>query len=181
MLKILLMLLFFFPLKVNADYKKEVTLASCIDGDTAKFIYQGKTASYRFLAIDTKEINDKPFGPKAKEYTCQLLNKAKTITIEYDPKSEKQDKYKRELVWVFVDNELLQAKLIDEGLAEIKYIYGEYQYLDILKIKESNAKITKKGIWQENNDSYIIIILDYFNTILNQVISLLEKLKLIFT
>ena len=42
------------------------------------------------------------------------MKNAKKISIEYDPDSDKTDKYERHLVWVYVDDSLLQKELISK-------------------------------------------------------------------
>lgn len=140
------------PLKVNARSDTiTVTLNKCVDGDTAWFNYKDDVIKVRFLAINTMEIkSDNKYAEIAKEYTCNALTNAKEIQLEFDPKSDEKDKYERYLTWVFVDNNLLQNNLIEKGYAEVKYIYGDYKYVEELKEKEENAKENKLGIWSNN-------------------------------
>lgn len=136
MKKILFILTLFFTFTINTYAKKlEVTLDKCVDGDTAWFNLDNERIKTRFLAINTPESTNKieAYGKEASNYTCNMLTNAKKIEIEYDNNSDKFDKYDRHLVWVFVDDTLLQEKLLEEGLAEIKYIYGDYKYLDEIK------------------------------------------------
>ena len=154
-----------------ASDKIEVTFASCVDGDTAKVNLNGETIKIRFLAIDTPETKHptkgvEPFGKEASEYTCQKLTNANKIVLEYDPKSDKTDKYDRHLVWVYVDDMLLKKDLISKGYAKVEYIYGKYKYLDELEIIEQEAKSEKLGIWSVEEDK---------NTVTN------EDLKSLFT
>ena len=164
--KIILIILSFFIIN---SYKAldSVTLSKCIDGDTARFIYNGKEEKFRFLAINTPESTDpeniEDYGIEASEYTCRELTNAKKIEIEFDPNSDKQDKYDRYLVWVFVDGELLQEKVVEKGYAEVKYTYGKYKYLDTLYKKQDYAKKNKLGIWSDTEyeiptNNYIIIL-----------------------
>lgn len=130
-----------------------VQLSKCTDGDTAHFLIDGEDKTARFLAIDTPETKHptkgvEPYGNEASEYTCSTLQNAKEITLEYDPNSEPSDKYKRELVWVFVDGELLQKQLIAQGLAKVDYLYGDYRYTDELLQAQEVAKEQKLGIWK---------------------------------
>lgn len=147
------------------DEKIKVSLAKCVDGDTAWFINNGEKIKTRFLAIDTPESTTKKeaYGEEASEYTCELLTNAETIEIEYDASSDKTDKYDRHLVWVFVDKDLLQEKVIEKGLAEVAYLYGNYKYTDVLEEAEDTAKENKVGIWSEEDKrsetSYWYIIL----------------------
>ncbi len=130
----------------------EVILSQCTDGDTAHFIIDGEDETVRFLAIDTPEsvkpnTDPEPYGKEASNYTCDLLTNATTITLEYE--EEKRDKYDRVLAWVFVDGELLQQKLVEEGYAEVKYLYDDYKYTNQLQKSEKEAKAKKSKIWSE--------------------------------
>lgn len=143
--------------------KKEVTLSKCVDGDTAWFIKDGEKIKARFLAIDTPESTTtvEEYGKEASEYTCNLLTEATKIEIEYDANSDELDKYDRHLVWVFVDGELLQEKIIENGLGEVAYLYGDYKYTDTLEEAQVEAKTKQVGMWGNasnvNNSSYLYI------------------------
>ena len=74
---------------IGTTNKIPVKLSSTVDGDTAKFIYNGKTETFRFLLVDTPEtkhprVGKQPFGQEASDRTAELLNKAKNIEIEFD-------------------------------------------------------------------------------------------------
>ena len=183
--------LFSLNIGVYAE-QKEVTLKKCVDGDTARFIMNGKEIKARFLAIDTPEsvhptIEDEAFGKEASEYTCDLLTKAEKIVLEFDPKSSKTDKYDRHLVWVFVDDVLLQEELISKGFAQIDYVYGDYKYVEQLETVEEKAKNKKIGVWSENieektskkddnKDEEIVIKKSDLKSILNSIHGILKKL-----
>lgn len=131
---------------------EKVILVRCIDGDTARFKINGVEETVRFLAIDTPEINSnpkksEPFGNEAAHYTCSYLEKADEIKLEFEEGSER-DKYERLLAWVFVDDTLLQKELISKGLAEVKYVYGDYKYVPELKIAQEIAKTKEVGMWK---------------------------------
>lgn len=124
----------------------------CIDGDT--FAY-GET-TIRMLAIDTPETVKpntpvQPYGKEASNRTCSLLENAKSITFKQDVGNE-NDKYGRQLAWVYVDDVLLQEILVSEGLAIIKYVNKstvDTHNLKLLETAESNAKAEKINIWSE--------------------------------
>ncbi len=149
------------PLRITASSKIEVKLAKCIDGDTAKFIIDNKKETVRFLAIDTREDNLKkePYGEEASNFTCQHLKKAHKIELELDPNSDKYDRYHRLLAWVFVDRQLLQEKLVKEGLAKVAYLYGDYKYTERLKKEEKKAQLKKIKIWEESQDNHLALLL----------------------
>lgn len=168
MKKIVFLFLLFFNLSIvsASNSKFKVTLDSCIDGDTARFIIKDEVKTVRFLSINTPEIAHddvvgEPFGEEASIFTCNMLTNASIIKLQYDSKSDKEDKYGRVLAWVFVDDELLQEKLVSEGLAEVKYVYKDYKYSSHLKDIELEAKTKEIGIWatvhvfdKSNDDNY---------------------------
>lgn len=132
-----------------------VQLIGCVDGDTAKLKIDGQTETVRFLAIDTPETKHptkgvEPFGKEASDYTCDALTNANVIRVELDLNSEQRDKYDRLLAWIFVDDKLLQEELLNNGLAKIAYLYGEYSYMDQLYKAEQSAQINNLGIWEKN-------------------------------
>lgn len=157
---IMILILFFSNVTLVSAKKKstrsnekiQVTLEKCVDGDTARFMYKKSNIKARFLAIDTPESvhptkKVEPFGKEASKYICDMLSNAKKIVLEYDINSDKTDKYDRHLVWVFVDDVLLQEELVSNGYAKIKYVYGDYKYLDELKKEEQIAKGNRVGVW----------------------------------
>lgn len=149
--------------------KVEVKLSTVVDGDTAKFKLEDEIITVRFLAVDTPETKhpDKgvePYGPEASAFTKEKLMNAKKIVLEYDGNSTKMDKYNRHLAWIWIDNQLLQELLIDNGLARVEYIYGDYKYVEKLREKEKIAKENKVGLWKdEQKDTFIEQISDTNN------------------
>lgn len=132
--------------------RKAVKFSKKIDGDTAVFELDNSFIKCRFLAIDTPETvkvgtEVQSYGREASNYTEELLVNANEIILEFDPKSDEKDKYGRILAWVWIDEELLQQKLVAQGYAKVEYIYGDYLYLEILKQAEQDAKNKKIGIW----------------------------------
>ena len=134
---------------VSALNKIDVVLEKCVDGDTAKFkTSDGSITTYRFLAVDTPEVSHptkgvEPYGKEASEFVCETLTNATKIVLELDENADLVDEYNRGLAWVFVDDELLQEKLVSRGFAEVAYLYDNYKYSNLLKEKEKEAKNKK--------------------------------------
>ncbi len=140
----------------EVNIKEKVFFSKCSDGDTAHFIINNEEKTVRFLAIDTPEItNNEPYSKEASEYTCNALKNAKEIYLEYDSNSDKEDKYGRILAFVHVDGVLLEKSLIEQGLAKVYYIYGDYAHVDELRETESIAKNNKLGIWSDNTPDVV--------------------------
>lgn len=173
MKKVVIILICFFSFIGNIKGEKlNVRLSKCVDGDTAWFYLNGEKIKTRFLAINTPESTNKieEYGKAASKYTCNLLKKTKKIEIEYDSESNKLDKYNRHLVWVFVDNELLQEKILNEGLGEIKYIYGDYKYMNKLENALKKAKKAKKNMYSDYNEDFY-----YYGILIIGLIILITK------
>jgi len=180
---ILISLFIFLPFSVNA--LEQVKFSSCVDGDTARFIYNNEEVKLRFLAIDTPEYTKEkePFGKEASDYTCKRLKEAKKITIEFDSNSEKQDKYNRYLVWIYVDDSLLQKELISKGLARVAYLYDDYKYTSLLEKEESKAKNNKIGIWKDDKNTlkdFIINMNIWYKVIITVIVILAICIYLYF-
>ena len=125
----------------------EIERVACIDGDT--IIVNDKRI--RLLAIDTPEIGKEiePYGQEASDFTCDLIKSPDKIDLKQDIGNE-IDKYNRDLAWVFVDGDLLQELIIQEGLGEIRYVHkGSVDYSLLTKLKKAQAKAqaNKIGIW----------------------------------
>lgn len=184
---IIFFILIIFPLNINAERKK-IIFDSCVDGDTIKAKIDGEISTIRFLAIDTPETvhpkkKAEPYGKEASEYTCSKVKSAKKLEIEYDPGSNKQDKYKRTLGWIYVDDSLLQKELIEHGYAKVAYIYGDYLYTNELKHIEENVKEKKIGLWGKTNTtvdtdddkSFIELISDFIDEFIKSIKKTIKK------
>ncbi len=136
------------------DNMQSVSFLKKVDGDTAWFVMDGEEIKVRFLAVDTPETvksgtEVQPWGPEASDYTTTRLENASDIYLEWDDGSDMMDKYDRYLAWIWVDGSLLQAELVEQGLAEVTYIYGDYKYTDVLYDIQDSAKAAGIGIWSE--------------------------------
>ena len=136
--------------KASATEKEQVTLIKCMSASTAWVENNGKKQVIRLIAYDEKDTS---LNETIKKYTCSELTKATKIEIAYDTESDKQDKYHRELVWVYVDDVLLQQKLIEQGYGEVNNAKKVYEHTDLLCDSEKKAIDNKSGIWASGEES----------------------------
>ena len=151
-MKKLLLVCMLFAISVmslQANTREEAELVKCVDGDTTHLKVGNEVLKVRYLAIDTPEYTKEkePYGKEASECVCKLLSEADKIELEYDDGSEKTDKYGRTLAWVYADDRLVQIELVQQGLAEVTYIYGDYAYTDDLQKAQKAAQADKLNIW----------------------------------
>ncbi len=102
------------------------------DGDTAVFYVEdlGKL-EVRFIGVDTPEKEEEGYD-EARGFTNRKLSDALKIILEMEPHGDQYDRYGRLLAWVWIDDELLQAKLIENRYAKIRYLEDDYLYADYL-------------------------------------------------
>lgn len=146
---VLMVAMVFVYINRDGQVVEGVVLSKCVDGDTAHFEVDGELEKVRFIAVDTPELKSKDkYAAEAKEYTCSRLQEAEVIELKIDPLAKEPDKYGRLIAWVYVDGELLQKELVEEGLASVKYIYDDYLYVNELYKVQDQAKQQKIGIWK---------------------------------
>lgn len=134
--------------------KIPVTFKKKIDGDTFRVLLNKKEIKVRLLLVDTPESVKQgtavqPFALEASDFTEKLLVNAKNIDVEFD-KGDRTDRYNRALCYVYVDNELLQSKLLENGLARVAFVYKpNTTHLKEFKKVEKQAKIKELKIWSK--------------------------------
>ncbi len=114
-----------------------------IDGDTIT-IEGGYRV--RYIGIDTPEVHPEmeAFGVEAWQANRRLVE-GKEVRLERDV-SEK-DKYGRLLRYVWVDDVLVEAELVRQGLARAKAYPPDTKYQDYLEELEQQARLAGKGMW----------------------------------
>lgn len=134
------------PQVAASDY----TVTEVSDGDTIKVKMGDKTETIRFIGVDTPETRDprkavQCFGKQASDFTKSLLLN-KQVRLESDPNDSDRDKYKRLLRYVYLGDELINAKLIKEGYG-FAYVVFPFTKLDEFRQLESEARSQNKGLW----------------------------------
>ena len=130
----------------------KVNFVEKIDGDTIVVRFNKKDLKVRYLLIDTPEtvkkgVDVQKYGPEASNLNGSILSKAKNVEIEFDI-YEKEDKSHRALCYVYADGKSVQKELLEQGLAEIKYVKEpDTRYLDEYKKAQNLAKANKKNLW----------------------------------
>ncbi|MCJ7509033.1 MAG: thermonuclease family protein [candidate division Zixibacteria bacterium] len=133
----LVLVLFFITVnKLNQGTKvKEV-----IDGDTI-ILTSGQRV--RYIGIDTPE-ESQPFYREAKEFNRKMVQ-GKNVVLEFDVES--QDRYGRLLAYVYVNNTLVNAELMKNGLALIYTYPPNVKYANLFLGLQKEAQKKNLGIW----------------------------------
>lgn len=135
------------PDEVETDITNEiinVTLNKCVDAENFWVNSGTEIFKVKLLAYSMEDGN---LNNDINNYVCNLLTNSNNIKLEFDVNSDRLDKYNRTLAWVYVDDELLQNKLIGLGYGQVNYVTGDYSYLSDLCETQRKSMIERLGIW----------------------------------
>ena len=98
------------------------------------------------MGINTPE-KKQPFHDEAMNYLKALVE-GKQVELE----SQGKDKYQRTLGYIYLNNELINEKLLEKGLANL-YYYGTDENYNEMKNAEQQAQEQEIGIWKKSPSS----------------------------
>lgn len=141
----------------------QATITRHIDGDTIEVNVEGKEETLRLIGIDTPEIEGpytgaEPYGEEASRFTKELLPLGTIVYLQIDQSD--RDKYERLLRYLWlspvkdtadidtIQNEMLNAILLREGLAEAKTYKPDIAYDQIFHTLEEDARSNGTGMHQ---------------------------------
>ncbi|MBI2883208.1 MAG: thermonuclease family protein [Candidatus Methylomirabilis oxyfera] len=110
------------------------------DGDTI-LLDDGRTV--RYLGVNTPEYQE-PFYLKAKRLNESLVM-GREVRLEFD--QERADGRDRLLAYVYVGDEMVNARLVQEGLAHAFFIGPNRKHHALLLRLQAEAQQRKVGIW----------------------------------
>lgn len=139
-----------------------VRLRRTVDGDTARFDFpDAADQPCRFLYVNTEESYGErttDFGERTSAVVAGYLRSAREIVVavrerEGHPGEPDRDDYRRLLVFVFVDGEFLQSRLVREGWSAYYTQFGcaPEPFGASLLAAEAAASAEGLGIWQEGH------------------------------
>lgn len=142
--------------ELNVDVKERLQgkVIDVVDGDTMKVIVNGKEETVRLLLVDTPETVHpskpvQPFGPEASNYAKEMLTN-KDVELELDVRE--RDKYGRLLVYLYINGQMFNEMLLENGLARLAYVFPpNTKYVDRFLGIEKKAKQEEIGIWSIEN------------------------------
>ncbi len=140
--------------------------ADCIEGGSCQSDgWCDNTLTVRLMGLNTGEIakteaeiaagepND-CMGTEAKDRLVELVQD-RVVTLEFDPVTGCRGAYGRHLAYVHVGGELVQERLLEEGLACVYWYTNEpdrdrTRYPDVIEEAAARAKAAAAGIWSED-------------------------------
>jgi endonuclease YncB( thermonuclease family) len=116
-----------------------------IDGDTIRIQVDGSLETVRLIGIDTPERGDCLYS-EAKNHLSELIFHTYIRTQGDNTQSEK-DRFGRYLFYVWLDDVLINEKMILNGFAH-EYTYNHpYRYQERFKEAERTAREQAVGLW----------------------------------
>ncbi len=126
------------------DYVKVVVVN---DGDTITVFWGGKREKVRLIGIDAPELQQSPWGQRAKKYLSDLVSSSQwTVSLEFDV--EKRDVHGRLLSYVWTsDKRIINVQMLSEGYAMLYTFPPNIRYVDEFKKAQEEARKKGLGIW----------------------------------
>jgi micrococcal nuclease len=127
----------------------EVKITGRLDGPGAGDTKVGHTYSVRFLGIDTPE-SVKPnwpvecFGHDASDATRTLLQ-GKSVRLVKD--TEETDQYGRILRYIYLGDEMVNARLVANGYARVLTYSPNVRHADLFVLLAHQARAADRGLW----------------------------------
>jgi micrococcal nuclease len=122
-----------------------------IDGDTVR-LTSGERI--RYIGIDTPEVRvrrhgrwvyaPEPFAEEASALNRRLVE-GRRVRLEAD--REPCDRYQRRLAYLFVDEVLVNAELVRQGLAVVNIFPPNDKYQALLRNAQAGAQARHTGLW----------------------------------
>ena len=129
------------------ELTEPVKVERVIDGDT---IVISGDITVRLIGIDAPESvhpdesKNTTYGESASLY-LKILLEDKEVQLEYD--IDQEDDYGRTLAYIYLDGEMVNEKLLRDGIAKIMTISPNTKYLSRLQDAELEAKDNNAGFW----------------------------------
>lgn len=123
--------------------------ADLVKCDSISNIWVKVNGSIKRLHLLAFETTPGSLDNEINNYVCSSLESARTIEIEYD--IETTDKYNRDLVYLYINNKLLQNELLTLGYGQVDNVQVEYKYLSTFCDIQKETIIKRLGIWNYPN------------------------------
>lgn len=146
--------------KVNEKTEsfQEATLLSCVDGDTIKVKVDKSEKTVKLIGISAPNNDDfsEDYASISSDYIKVLLEKVKTVYLEYDVNSE--DTYSNTLAYVWLSStpsdpsqNMLNAVLVKNGYADDVVYMPNNKYADVFMELRQEASSSNAGLWKNND------------------------------
>jgi len=145
-----------FKVSIPLGERDTFRVQNVVDGDTIE-LASGRQV--RYLGIDTPEVrrrqngrwvmDPEPFAQAATEANRRLVE-GKRIRLEYDVRTH--DRYGRWLAYVYVNGQMINATLLEQGYAQLLTIPPNVKYVEPFRQLAAKARQARRGLWRGDDD-----------------------------
>lgn len=134
----------------EVEYDETVTVERIVDGDTIRIDPAvDDIDEVRLIGVDTPETKDpdcdvQPYGPEALTFTRDQLQ-GEEVDLEFD--EDRVDRYDRLLAYVYLDDDMFNETLLEEGYAQVYTVSPNDRYEDRFEEAQESAQEAEIGIW----------------------------------
>jgi micrococcal nuclease len=118
------------------------TVQRISDGDTFRCT-DGRRV--RLIGIDSPELRQGPFGPRARKALLALLPPGDTVRLETD--ASETDRYSRQLAYVWTGDSMVNEVMVRNGWAVIYTVPPNVKYAERLAVAQKEARARGAGLW----------------------------------
>ena len=128
----------------GGDYDATVTVSRVVDGDTIEISPSiGGIEDVRLIGVDTPEEVE-PYGPEASNFATSELE-GERVGLEFG--QEKVDDYDRLLAYVYIDGQMFNEELVEQGYAQAYPYEPNTKYANTFEEAQQEARASGLGIW----------------------------------
>lgn len=102
----------------------------------------------RLIGISAPLREQSPWGERAQQRLEKLTSDRK-VMLEFD--TERKDNSDRLLAYVWLDNRLINAQMIEEGYVLAESLPPNVKYEKKLELDQRKARLLEAGIWDTHN------------------------------
>ena len=134
----------------ESSNKKLYLVKRVVDGDTFVVNFDGTDEKVRLIGVDTPESVHKDKSKNTKEgkiasnYTTEKIQN-KQVELEFDV--QQRDKYGRILAYVYIDGNMLNKMLLEDGMAKLATYPPNVKYVEDFKKLQAEARKNNVGFW----------------------------------
>jgi micrococcal nuclease len=150
----------------------QARVASVTDGDTILVATsRGTEEEVRLIGIDASESGEK-FSQEATDALADMLG-GRMVRLETDV--EARDQYDRTLAYIWVDELLVNAEMLRQGLVTLYTVPPNEKYVEPLRAAQDEAQAAGRGVWGAEGESPLKIVTLEYNPPGDDTLSLNEE------
>lgn len=134
--------------QVSQGSRELPTVISVGDGDTLRVNLDDEAVTVRLTCVDAPEMTQAPWGSDAAARLAELLPPGQAVQV----RAVGTDQYGRTVAELFLGNESVNLRLVEEGLAVIypEYLNNCRETRDLYLQAEADARASKLGFWAQD-------------------------------